>query len=42
MEADLLYDLENRLNAASGESEYPEIVAGFIADNQEWVDSLTA
>ncbi|WP_084074918.1 glycine betaine ABC transporter substrate-binding protein [Demequina sp. NBRC 110052] len=42
MESDLLYDLENRLNAASGESEYPEIVAGFIADNQEWVDSLTA
>lgn len=42
MESDLLYDLENRLNAASGESEYPEIVAEFIADNQEWVDSLTA
>ncbi len=42
MESELLYDLENRLQAASGESEYPEIVAGFIADNQEWVDSLTA
>ncbi len=42
MESDLLYDLENRLNAASGESEYADVVAEFIADNQEWVDSLTA
>ncbi|WP_084125883.1 glycine betaine ABC transporter substrate-binding protein [Demequina sp. NBRC 110054] len=42
MESDLLYDLENRINAAESEDEYGDIVAEFIADNQEWVDSITA
>lgn len=40
MEADLLYDLENLLVDADS-SEYEQITADWIADNQEWVDSLT-
>ncbi|MFN3865342.1 MAG: glycine betaine ABC transporter substrate-binding protein [Demequina sp.] len=41
MEAELLYDLENELNAAD-EADYEAVVADWIAANQEWVDSLTA
>jgi glycine betaine/proline transport system substrate-binding protein len=42
MSSDLLYDLENQLQAADGEGEYDQIVGDWIAANQEWVDSLTA
>lgn len=43
MDAALLYELENKINAADGdESEYDAIISTWIADNQEWVDSLTA
>ncbi|MCB2411951.1 glycine betaine ABC transporter substrate-binding protein [Demequina sp. TTPB684] len=42
MSSDLLYDLENQLQAAEGESDYDRIVSDWIAANQEWVDSLTA
>ncbi|MFW7414205.1 glycine betaine ABC transporter substrate-binding protein [Demequina sp. SO4-18] len=41
MEADALYDLENLLVAAD-EGDYEMVVDEWIADNQEWVDSLTA
>lgn len=41
MEADALYDLENLLVDAD-ESDYPTIVEDWVAENQEWVDSLTA
>ena len=37
-----LYDLENKLHAASGESEYDGIMNDWIAAHQDWVDSLTA
>ncbi|WP_062381335.1 glycine betaine ABC transporter substrate-binding protein [Demequina pelophila] len=39
MSAELLYDLENLLNDSDDEA---ATIAEFIADNQEWVDSLTA
>lgn len=42
MDAPLLYDLENKLQAADSESEYDGIVSDWIAANQDWVDSLTA
>lgn len=42
IDADVLYDLENRLHAAESESEYDGIMDDWIAANQEWVDSLTA
>lgn len=42
MDAELLYDLENKLQAADGEGDYDAIVSEWIAANQEWVDSLTA
>ncbi|WP_062204301.1 glycine betaine ABC transporter substrate-binding protein [Demequina salsinemoris] len=42
MDSTLLADLENQLQAAESEDDYSDIVASFIADNQEWVDSLTA
>ena len=42
MSSELLYDLENKLQAADGEDEYATIVSDWIAANQEWVDSLTA
>ncbi|BDZ61662.1 glycine/betaine ABC transporter substrate-binding protein [Demequina sediminis] len=42
MDAELLYDLENQILTADSEDDYPAIVDAFIADNQEWVDSLTA
>ncbi|WP_062069232.1 glycine betaine ABC transporter substrate-binding protein [Demequina sediminicola] len=41
MEADLLYDLENELNGADS-ADREQIVADWVAANQEWVDSLTA
>lgn len=41
MEADLLYDLENALNDAS-DADQQQVVADWVADNQEWVDSLTS
>lgn len=41
MDAELLYDLENQLQGAD-EGDYEQIVADWIAANQEWVDSLTA
>ncbi|WP_291380131.1 glycine betaine ABC transporter substrate-binding protein [Demequina sp.] len=42
MSSDLLYDLENQLQAAEGDDEYDTIVSDWVAANQEWVDSLTA
>ncbi|WP_082104265.1 glycine betaine ABC transporter substrate-binding protein [Demequina soli] len=41
MDADLLYDLENQLQGvdAAGQA---DVVATWVADHQEWVDSLTA
>jgi glycine betaine/proline transport system substrate-binding protein len=42
MSADLLYDLENKLQAADSEADYDGIMTDWIAENQEWVDSLTA
>jgi glycine betaine/proline transport system substrate-binding protein len=42
MSADLLYDLENKLQAADSEADYDGIMTDRIAENQEWVDSLTA
>ncbi len=42
IEADLLYDLENKLRAGDGESSYDGIMTDWIAANQDWVDSLTA
>ncbi|MFP5359610.1 MAG: glycine betaine ABC transporter substrate-binding protein [Actinomycetes bacterium] len=42
MDAELLYELENQILTADSEDDYPAIVDAFIADNQEWVDSLTA
>ena len=42
MSSDLLYDLENKLQAADGESDYEGIVNDWVAAHQEWVDSLTA
>ncbi|GIG53436.1 glycine betaine ABC transporter substrate-binding protein [Demequina activiva] len=41
MDAEALYDLENQLNGADS-SDYEQIVADWVAANQEWVDSLTA
>lgn len=41
MDAELLYDLENLIVDAET-SEHEQITADWIADNQEWVDSLTA
>lgn len=41
MEADLLYDLENKLNDAD-ESEYETVVSDWIAANQDYVDGLTS
>ncbi|MFW2513792.1 glycine betaine ABC transporter substrate-binding protein [Demequina sp. SO4-13] len=41
MDSEALYDLENELNAAD-EGDYEQVVADWIAANQEWVDSLTA
>ncbi|WP_061960595.1 glycine betaine ABC transporter substrate-binding protein [Demequina flava] len=41
MESDLLYNLENALNAADS-TEHEQVVADWVAENQEWVDSLTA
>ncbi|NYI41978.1 glycine betaine ABC transporter substrate-binding protein [Demequina lutea] len=42
MSSDLLYDLENKLQAAGSESDYQGIVADWVAAHQQWVDSLTA
>lgn len=42
MDAELLYDLENKLQGAESESDYDGIITDWIAENQEWVDSLTA
>lgn len=42
MDAELLYDLENKLQGAESESDYDGIITDWIAANQEWVDSLTA
>ncbi|WP_062520046.1 glycine betaine ABC transporter substrate-binding protein [Demequina silvatica] len=42
MDAELLYDLENQLLAAGSESDYESVVHAWVAENQEWVDSLTA
>ena len=41
MDAEHLYDLENALNGADS-ADYADIVAEWVAANQEWVDSLTA
>ena len=41
MEAELLYELENLIVDADS-SEHEQITADWVADNQEWVDSLTA
>ncbi|WP_062390055.1 glycine betaine ABC transporter substrate-binding protein [Demequina iriomotensis] len=41
MDADHLYDLENALNGADA-ADQADIVAEWVAANQEWVDSLTA
>ncbi|WP_084039508.1 glycine betaine ABC transporter substrate-binding protein [Demequina sp. NBRC 110053] len=41
MEAEALYDLENQLRDAD-QGDYEQIVADWAAENQEWVDSLTA
>ncbi|WP_062287751.1 glycine betaine ABC transporter substrate-binding protein [Demequina phytophila] len=42
MDAELLYDLENQLQAADSESDHESVVEAWIAEHQEWVDSLTA
>lgn len=42
MSAELLYDLENELQAAESASDKTQIVSDWVAANQEWVDSLTA
>lgn len=41
MDSGVLYDLENQLQGVDS-SEYGDIVAEWVAANQEWVDSLTA
>ncbi|WP_062076628.1 glycine betaine ABC transporter substrate-binding protein [Demequina globuliformis] len=41
MDSELLYDLENQLVDAD-QGDYEQIVADWAAENQEWVDSLTA
>lgn len=43
MDSELLFSLENAMfNSGASQSDYPEIVADWIAENQEWVDGLTA
>lgn len=42
MSAELLYDLENHLQAAESAADKQQIVSDWVAANQEWVDSLTA
>ncbi len=42
MSSDLLYDLENKLQAAGSDGDDEGVVAEWVAANQEWVDSLTA
>jgi len=43
MDSELLFSLENAMFNSGAEAEdYPEIVATWIGENQEWVDSLTA
>lgn len=43
MDSELLFSLENVMfNSGASQSDYPQIVAEWIAENQEWVDSLTA
>jgi glycine betaine/proline transport system substrate-binding protein len=42
MDLDTLYSLENAMFVEYEGSDYAPIVADWIADNQEWVDSLTS
>ncbi|WNM25297.1 glycine betaine ABC transporter substrate-binding protein [Demequina capsici] len=42
MDSDHLYDLENALQAAGTDADQQQVVADWVAANQEWVDSLTA
>lgn len=43
MDSELLFSLENAMfNSGADQGDYPEIVADWIAENQEWVDGLTA
>lgn len=43
MDSELLFSLENVMfNSGAEASDYPEIVATWISENQEYVDSLTA
>jgi glycine betaine/proline transport system substrate-binding protein len=42
MDSELLYSLENEMFNAGDTDDYAPIVEQWIADNQEWVDSLTA
>ncbi|GAA3604637.1 glycine betaine ABC transporter substrate-binding protein [Agrococcus terreus] len=43
MDSELLFSLENAMfNSGASQGDYPEIVADWIAENQEWVDGLTA
>ncbi|GLI27319.1 glycine/betaine ABC transporter substrate-binding protein [Agromyces rhizosphaerae] len=41
MDSELLYSLENAMFNENDTDDYQPIVAEWIADNQEWVDSLT-
>ncbi|WP_306231324.1 glycine betaine ABC transporter substrate-binding protein [Agrococcus beijingensis] len=43
MDSELLFSLENAMfNSDASQSDYPEIVATWITENQEYVDGLTA
>lgn len=42
MSLDLLYDLENLLFVENDTNDYGPLIEQWIADNQEWVDSLTS
>lgn len=43
MDSELLFSLENAMfNSDASQSDYPEVVATWISENQEYVDSLTA
>jgi glycine betaine/proline transport system substrate-binding protein len=43
MDSELLFSLENAMfNSDAEQGDYPEVVADWIAEHQEWVDGLTA
>ena len=42
MPGDMLYSLEDAMFNQNSSDDYGPVVTKWIADNQEWVDALTA